>query len=437
MEVRVMSRKLLKPSVPTPNHLKTLKLSCIDQLAPSAFGSFIFYYPSNGDLTISEKEARLEKLEKSLSETLTRFYPLAGRYIEDRDSIDCNDEGAEYLNARVDGQFARFLEQNCDQAVDQQLNCLIPFENEALEFSQMVLAVQVNMFDCGGLAIGVCLSHKVADGFVIFSFMQGWAMACKVGLEEVVCPSFDMGILFSARDVDKFSIPVREDKGMKPITKRFVFNGDAISKLKAKVMASSGSAVKRHPSRVEVVTAFIWKARIRVSQAKHGHSRPSLLTLSYNFREKTSLHIPDNAFGNVFKLVLAKYKPTETKFEFPDLVGLIGDAISKTTAECSKTKNPDDLFSSAINSMRELHESLEKMETDICVFTSVCRFPYYEIDFGWGKPAWVSSVHKPSDIVLMMDTKCGTGIEAWATFEEQEMLLFQQDHDIMSYTSKL
>ena len=107
-------------------------------------------------------------------------------------------------------------------------------------------------------------------------------------------------------------------------------------------------------------------------------------------------------------MVLAKYKPTDTRFEFPDFVGLIGNAISKTTAECSKTENPDDLFSSAINSMREIHDSLSKMETDICVFTSVCRFPYYEIDFGWGKPAWVSSVQKPSGIVLMMDTKCGT-----------------------------
>ncbi|TXG65486.1 hypothetical protein EZV62_006761 [Acer yangbiense] len=146
-------------------------------------------------------------------------------------------------------------------------------------------------------------------------------MACKVGLEEVVCPSFDIGILFSARDIDKFSIPVLEDNWTKLITKRFVFNGDAISKLKAKVMASCGSAAIRHPSRVEVVTAFIWKARMRVAQAKHRHSRPSLLTLAYNFRGKTSLRIPENAFGNVFKLILAKYKPTDTKFEFPDFVG--------------------------------------------------------------------------------------------------------------------
>ncbi|KAK3200243.1 hypothetical protein Dsin_023658 [Dipteronia sinensis] len=149
--------------------------------------------------------------------------------------------------------------------------------------------------------------------------MQGWATACKVGLEKVVYPNFDMGILFSARDIDKFSIPVLEENWTKLITKRFVFNGDAISKLKAKVMASSGQAAFRHLSRVEVVTAIIWKVRMRVAQVKHGHSRPSLLTLAYNFRGKTSLHIPENAFGNVFKSVLAKYKPTETKFEFPDL----------------------------------------------------------------------------------------------------------------------
>ncbi|KAH7574576.1 hypothetical protein ACOSQ2_009016 [Xanthoceras sorbifolium] len=433
MEVRVISKNLIKPSVPTPNHLKTLKLSFIDQLAPAAFGSFIFYYPCNGDLTISDKEARLERLEKSLSDTLTLFYPLAGRYIEDGDSIDCNDEGAEYLEARVDGQLARFLEQNRD---DQQLNRLIPFENEVVAFSQMVLAVQVNMFDCGGLAIGVCLSHKVADGFVIFSFIEGWARACKVGLEEVVCPSFDMGILLPAKDTDKFNIPVPEDDGAKMVTKRFVFNEGIISKLKAKVTAGV-SAVKRHPSRVELVTALIWKARIRVAQAKHGHLRPSLLTLAYNFRGKTAIEIPKNAFGNLFKLVIARYEPTETRFEFPELVGLLGDAIRRTTVECSETESPDDLFSSAINSMREIHESLAKMEADICVFTSVCRFPYYEIDFGWGKPAWVSSVHKPSDIVLMMDTKCGTGVEAWVSLEKKDMLLFQQDHDIMSFTSKL
>jgi hypothetical protein len=38
-----------------------------------------------------------------LSEILTLFYPLAGRYIKDNLSVDCNDEGVELLEAKVDG----------------------------------------------------------------------------------------------------------------------------------------------------------------------------------------------------------------------------------------------------------------------------------------------------------------------------------------------
>lgn len=431
MDVRVTSRKLIKPSSPTPNHLRNFKLSCIDQLAPAAYGSFIFYYPANGNITVSGINERLRRLEKSLSEILTRFYPLAGRYMEDNNSIDCNDEGAEYLVAQVNGQFPEYLERKTEA----ELNSFLPFANEVVAFSPTVLVIQVNVFDCGGLAIGVCLSHKVADGFVIFSFIQGWATACRVGSEEVVSPSFDMGSILPARETDdKFKIPVPEDDGVKMVTKRFVFNGDKISALKSKAMARI-SADKRNPSRVEVVTALIWKARIAVAEAKKGQLRPSLLTLAYNFRGKTALKIPENSFGNAFKLVLARFKPTESKLDFDDLVALIGNAITKTATDCLKIEDADELFMSSISSMREIHESLNKNEADICVFTSVCRFPYYEIDFGWGKPSWVSSVHKISDIVLMMDTKCGRGIEAWVTLEENDMLIFQQDEDIVALTS--
>ena len=47
-------------------------------------------------------------------------------------------------------------------------------------------------------------------------------------------------------------------------------------------------------------------------------------------------------------------------------------------------------------------------------FTSLCRFPLYEADFGWAKPIWVGS---PSltfkNLVVFMDTALGDdGIEA-------------------------
>lgn len=69
------------------------------QLAPPVYEPIIFYFPSNDNyMTISEI---LGRLEKSLSETLTHFYPLAGRYIEDKSMINSSDEGLEYWEAKL------------------------------------------------------------------------------------------------------------------------------------------------------------------------------------------------------------------------------------------------------------------------------------------------------------------------------------------------
>ena len=41
--------------------------------------------------------------------------------------------------------------------------------------------------------------------------------------------------------------------------------------------------------------------------------------------------------------------------------------------------------------MKFLKENMEKLKKGKGVtlaFTSLCRFPIYEADFGWGKPVW-------------------------------------------------
>ncbi|RVW93264.1 Pelargonidin 3-O-(6-caffeoylglucoside) 5-O-(6-O-malonylglucoside) 4'''-malonyltransferase [Vitis vinifera] len=87
MGVQRLSTKLIKPSSPTPSHLRTLKLSPIDQLfTHTAKPSTSYYYSADSSSSRSEDVERRTRLETSLSETLTRFYPLAGRYIKDSHS---------------------------------------------------------------------------------------------------------------------------------------------------------------------------------------------------------------------------------------------------------------------------------------------------------------------------------------------------------------
>ena len=69
------------------------------------------------------------------------------------------------------------------------------------------------------------------------------------------------------------------------------------------------------------------------------------------------------------------------------------------------------------------------------MFTSWCRFPIYEADFGWGKPDWASDAGSSLEMVTLMDDKHGDGIEAWVNLKENDMYVFEQDQDIVTFTT--
>ncbi|KAK0582465.1 hypothetical protein LWI29_025939 [Acer saccharum] len=90
------------------------------------------------------------------------------------------------------------------------------------------------------------------------------------------------------------------------------------------------------------------------------------------------------------------------------------------------------LFSKAImKPYMEIFEEIKKGEGDVHLFSSLRNLPFYEVDFGWGKPAWVRFAQRPYKGVLFIDGKDGNGIEAWVTMEEEEMDYFQQDPDVV------
>jgi shikimate O-hydroxycinnamoyltransferase len=93
MKNEIISSTCIKPSSPTPPHLKSFKLSFLDQLQPAIHGNMTFFFlsvdaPIDLDLEFSRKS---KLLKKYISETLTRFYPLAERLVDDF-TIGCNDD---------------------------------------------------------------------------------------------------------------------------------------------------------------------------------------------------------------------------------------------------------------------------------------------------------------------------------------------------------
>lgn len=421
MEVQILSKKLIKPSIISiPNHPKHMKVSFIDQHAPPVYMPFIFYYPANDNNNNKPQNiVTINLLQKSLSEILTLYYPLAGRYDSENALVNCNDEGVEFIEAKVDGQLSRILNGEFETDL---LNKFLP-NGYAESATSPLLATQINMFNCGGLAIGICMSHRIADGFAFSTFINAWAKSCRLGLNEVSSPSFELGIFFPAvRDlpnIEAAAAPLKS--GLKIVTKRFLFDGKAITKLKAEVD-------DRQVTRVQMVIALIWKAHISALRAKRGHLRDFLLMLPMNLRGKTVPRVSENCYGNLYKFTNPRFNADESKMELHNFVDLIGNAFRNPSLDSAKTDEfgDDDFFSAVIDSYKEYCEELNKDEADVCTYTSCCRFPIY-VDFGWGKPAWVSGIRMSFETVILLDNKKGNAIEAWVSLEEENMFHFLQD----------
>ncbi|KAE8716155.1 UDP-glucose flavonoid 3-O-glucosyltransferase 6-like [Hibiscus syriacus] len=78
-----------------------------------------------------------------------------------------------------------------------------------------------------------------------------------------------------------------------------------------------------------------------------------------------------------------------------------------------------------LDCFKEKAASYGKCDIVAFTLTSLCRFPLYEADFGWGKPIWACSGDREiNSIATFMDTITGDGMEAWITLKEEEMAKF-------------
>ncbi|OWM71954.1 hypothetical protein CDL15_Pgr017837 [Punica granatum] len=449
MEVQVRhNNKLVKPSSPTPSHLRKLKLSFIDQHQGPYYPGIIFYYhAASGDA--KSAWTRVHRLEESLAETLTIFYPLAGRNGEEGDNfvVTCNDQGAQFVKTKVNRRLDEHLLDGGASGSDMLLTRPVVSTGE-VRSSLPLLLVQVNVFECGGLAVSVQCLHAVSDMSSISKFIHAWATTSREGITKVIIrPSFDTGSLFPIKEEPEESFPLPMEVGgdQKLVLKRFVFNAEALSDLRAKIMATFGSQDKgsdfhkKRPSRVELVTALISRALISIDQAKTGQLRPMVLVHSVNFHTKTQIPIPQNAYGNLFvEYVSSPFLPKEDS----DL-GLLctlfvwlRDGLKNFVGQLGKVKDPEELRFKVAASQEKLGELMSTGDAmNLILFTSWCDFPVYDVNFGWGAPGLVSGSKFYVELIFLRDTKTGDGIEAWVTLEEDKMSRFKRDLDILRYAN--
>ncbi|MCL7043718.1 hypothetical protein MKW94_027162 [Papaver nudicaule] len=440
-KVELLSKEFVKPSTPTPQHLRTYNLSLLDQLTPPVYIQGIVFYPSGSISKIHGGEEKIfELLKKSLSETLTCYYPFAGR-IKDNIIVDCSDEGVEYYEAKVNGNVSDYMSSNV-------LYQLFPSDvvNDNMVTGSL-LVIQVNMFDCGGIAISGCVSHKLADGLSVAALVNAWAASALGGggvPVESLRPTFDSASHFPPKEnIPNSMIPESVQSiglGLKIVSKRFVIDGFKLSVLRSKITDMS-SDNEHHLTAVEAVTALLWKSVMEVSKSRSKTlAKPtpiSVVNLGVNLRKRMEPPLPSVSFGNIVTVATAT-SLNDSENELDGLVGQVRESISKINNEYIQYMGSGG-FLKSILAFANLNENGNPMAQNVEVYwiSSVCKVPLYEIDFGWGKPELVSSgASQPyQNVFLLMDTKCGNGVEVQVNMTVEDMALFETNQGLLEFAT--
>nr|CAD1837058.1 unnamed protein product [Ananas comosus var. bracteatus] len=398
-----MDRETLH-SDPSPSPLLPALLDRSDH--PVYHLPVVFFY-SAAD---ADADADLEILKSSLSTALASFYPLAGR-LSGNSIVDCGDQGVEMFEARAPGADLSEILSSDEPDLDEVKKFLPCSKGQASccdSEPTVILSVQATVFRCGGIAVGLCVSHKIADGRSLFSFLQAWAAAARgretAGEQAAAGPE---------------AVRARRAENRGAEGEDGVFGDDAIP--------GGGGA------------------RLAVRIAGAARARAAVATLVLDSRSRTEPPTPIGSFGNRCIAILVGIPRDVVENVASDvtnesannvLEAEMGAAVEGVDAEYVRRLQGEDGWLRASElTLEEVQKcgGLAEAGFDMNIFSSWLRLPVYEVDFGWGPAAWAcTTLLGPSAmVVLPRPPSAGDpqGMEVWASLGEDEMAELQRELD--------
>lgn len=286
------------------------------------------------------------------------------------------------------------------------------------------LLVQVTLFKCGGMAICMCVFHKVADGATLYTLANDWAVTARGSCPDL--PEFVAAAKFLPPLIPYVSNePTLQFQftnffcNEQRVSKLFTFDASTIASLKVKA-ASVDVPV---PTRVEAVSALIWKC---VITATSGSSKLANLV---NIRRRFVQPLADHCVGNAVAVATA-CKGEKDGSDLATLVNCIRKSLSEVSSKYVEKQSRDDAILAIPYDFMELTERQIRGEIAIQV-SSLCGYKLY-VDFGWGKPSWVSPNPRiMTNNVRLMDSKDSGGIDAWICLKDEDTIsIFQQELEL-------
>ncbi|KAK9732775.1 hypothetical protein RND81_04G021000 [Saponaria officinalis] len=451
MEVKIISSETIKPSSPTPSHLRKYTLSLLDQkYTPIVVPAILFYERPQGVAPLD-----MDRLRTCLSQTLTAFYPLAGR-AESRDVIICNDEGIPFVEAHVDCELSSVVKSLSSLGSD--LRSFYPPRDGLLE-GGIQFAIQMNVFSCGGFAFAWYCTHNVTDGTSTANFFRYWTALYAQRSEYAVQDLMDFNSVVTAFP----PVPPRVPQEEKPVTtelkpekqegqekeekkkssfnfsfqshivaRSFLIKSKAVAELKAK----SVSEEVPYPSRFEAVSAFLWKSIVSSSTTEG----KTMINMPVNLRPRVDPPLPLDSVGNIFENALVQ---SEKKAELHEFVARIRGSISKMKDFATEYQGEKREEAKDAHWKRFIKAVIECKGKDAYVIS-----PWYkssgftDIDFGFGTPIRVVPMddvvnHNQRNTIMLMEfvDSDGDGFEAWMFLEEECIKFLESNPEFLAFAS--
>ncbi|GER39516.1 HXXXD-type acyl-transferase family protein [Striga asiatica] len=385
--VAIKATHIVRPASPTPN--ETMYLNSCDQIKDITHTPTIYFYKHSPNLV---SENPILALKDSLSKVLVSFYPLAGRLTWDaeggnRVELRCNAAGVPILEA----ESASRIEDFGDFTPGPEIQALIPTVDYTAPLDEIPLVMaQMTRLACGGLALGLEISHVMADGPSALHFVGEWANLARGGADPTVSPFLDR------RVVDGGGEDNMEQK-RKPTCMAFLrLTQLQIEKIRSKADVDYPEKIKfgsrRGYSRFEAVAAHVWQC---TSKARaHVPEQQTSLHFMADFRNKMKPPLPKNYFGNA--LICAEAMDTSGSllaspignacWKIREAVEGVTDGSVRGYLDFLKGLSDVGRFRSLDNNGRPKGDFYGNLNLAIISWMGL---PLYGTDFGWGSEVHV------------------------------------------------
>ncbi|KDP28072.1 hypothetical protein JCGZ_19480 [Jatropha curcas] len=379
-EVYLTEKSIVKAAnhLPTPQRLALTNLDLLSGRFPVTY-LYLYQNPQTVSFT-----SIVESLKKSLAETLSHYYPFAGRIVQNpltsEPVIICDNNGALVVEGHANISLKKLDLYDLNHSLEGKLVSINP---------DFPLQVQVTNYTCGGISITFTFDHALGDASAFGKFLLSWSeialnkpLSCMPDHRRNIYPryppsyhpSLDRTFVKCTLD-DIINMPTTNIL----LKRLYHIDVSSINKLQH-IACSNGN--KR--TKIEAFSAYVWKIMVATIDQKHERCKMGWLVDGRGriCREQNSM---SNYIGNVLSLAVAEASIAQLRQgSISDIATNVHDAISQVTN--------NEHFLDLIDWI-ECHRPGLMLSNIVLgrggpalVLSSGRRFPVAEINFGFGSP---------------------------------------------------